>query len=192
MDHKELIRLRAPASVSLAFVIWRRTQKDAKLVTAVQYKVRVAAGSDYSASRLTTRKVQSWNGLYTELTLTDREVREPLGAYGKHLQDMRPLLNGEGFRQRIASLFRGVDLGQLNVLMTVYGLTHTHTGHIDPVRFGKVTELCGEALLDNGDARLIVFPTLQTYTRNKLLPNFKHRQRIGEERRRKGWELSFS
>ena len=49
---------------------------------------------------------------------------------------MRPLLDREGFRQRIASLFGGVDVRQLNVLMTVYGLTHT--GHVDPVRFGKV------------------------------------------------------
>ena len=68
----------------------------------------------------------------------------------------------------------------------------THTGYVDTMRFGKVTELRGEALRNNGDARLIVFPTLQTSTRNKLLPNFKHRQHIGEERSRKGYELSFS
>ena len=42
MDHKELIRLRAPASVSLAFEVWRQTQKDAQLVTAVQGDVGVA------------------------------------------------------------------------------------------------------------------------------------------------------
>ena len=82
---------------------------------------------------------------------------------------MRPLLGREGLRQSIASLFRGVDVRQLKVLMTVL---RSHTGHIDPVRFGKVTELRGEALPNNGDARSIVFPTLQTYTRNKLLPNF--------------------
>ena len=75
---------------------------------------------------------------------------------------MRPLLDGKGFRQRIASLFRRVDVRQLNVLMTAYGLTHT--GYIDPVRFGNVTELRGEALLDNDDACFIVVPTLQTYT----------------------------
>ena len=67
---------------------------------------------------------------------------------------MRPLLDGEGFRQRIASLFRGVDVGQLHVLMTVYGLTHT--GNIDPVHFGKVTELRGEAAsLSSQHCRLI-------------------------------------
>ena len=38
-------------------------------------------------------------------------------------------MNRESFRQRITSLLRGVDVRQLNVLMTVYGLAHT--GHID-------------------------------------------------------------
>ena len=73
-----------------------------------------------------------------------------------------------------------VDVGQLHVLMTVYALSHTHTGHIDPVRVGKMTKLRGEAFLDNGNARLVVLPTLQAYGGDKLLPNFQHRQRIGK------------
>ena len=64
--------------------------------------------------------------------------------------------------------------------MTIYGLAHT--GHINPVCLRKVTELRGEALLHNGNASLIIFPTLQTYSEDKLLPNLKLRQRIGESK----------
>ena len=151
-------------------------------------------GNDYSACHLATQnpKERVTERNRKRNSLADREVREPLGTDGKQIQGMGPLLNGKGFRQRITSLFRRVDVGQLNVLMTVCGLTHK--SHIDPVRFTKMTRLRGEAFLHNGDASLIVFPTLQTYPRDKLLPNFKHRhrQRIGEERRRERNELSFS
>ena len=157
----QLIRLRAPASVSLAFVIWRQTQKHTQLVTAVQGDVTVAITQLIASRHRKFKSEQVTERNKKRNSLTDREVRKPLGADGKQIQGMRPLLDGEGFRQRIASLFRGVDVGQLNVLMSVYGLTHT--GHIDPVRFRKVTKLRREALLDNGDARLTVFPTLQAY-----------------------------
>ena len=146
--HKGVDQAPSPRFHKLSFLIWRRTQKDAQLVTAVHCNVRVAT-TQLIASR---HRKSSKSERVTERnrkrkSLTDREIRKPLGACGKQIQGMRLLLDGEGFRKRIASLFRGVDVRQLNVLMTVYGLTHT--GYIDPVRFGKVTELRGEALLSN-------------------------------------------
>ena len=75
-------------------------------------------GSDYSIYHLTTQKIQSWNALLKapnegRISLIDREVRQPLCTDGKQIQGMRPLLNREGFRQRIASLLRRIDVRQL-------------------------------------------------------------------------------
>ena len=119
------------SSISLAF----RFEGNADECAAGHSCTMQCEGSDYSADRLTTQKSpKSERGTERNRkrkSLTDREVRKPLGTDGKQIQGMRPLLNREGFRQRTASLLRGVDVRQLNVLMTVYGLAHT--GHIDPV-----------------------------------------------------------